>query len=148
MLVGDVTSVDEMGEPQFRDVFALDAAASVELDAGATWRLGVDRGHWALWDGRLVIDDRVSAGARGTLGRVRARADAFVARDHLVALDGVTAAATGGVTALAEADLNRFTTARLRADAGRGFYASGASLGAPRWGAEVLATLTVHAGTR
>jgi hypothetical protein len=149
VMMGAVIGTDAMDLPASESVLALDAGLAVERDAGgATWRLAPDRGHWAMWDGRLVLDDRLTAAVAATAGGLRLRGEGFVARDHLLDLDGLSRATTGGATAIVERDLGRHTTVRVRGDGGRGFYASGAGVDDPRWGLEILATLTMHAGSR
>jgi hypothetical protein len=130
---------------------AIDGEAALSLDAdpgGVHVRLDAGRSHWALWDGRAVIDDRATLSISRTQGRLRLRADLFAARTHLFGLDGLTAAASGGATAVAETDLGRHATVRIRSDLGRGFYTRNATFEDPRWGAEILATLALRAGTR
>lgn len=92
--------------------------------------------------GEIAVEDRGELGASVESRGCSLRADAFAALTTLVAEDAmITRVRSGGVTAVAEAQLGDHASARLRADLGRGFHGE-------RWGAEILATLAVHAGNR
>lgn len=137
-------------EGGFLDVIAGRASASIERDVGrVTARVAAGRDLWPTWDGRAVIDDRVTASVAAELASVRGRVEVSAARVGLLALEtGFDQTDVGGATVIAERDLGGHVTARARVDLGRSVYAAGATFDRPRWAAEGLVSLSVHAGTR
>lgn len=132
-------------------VVVAEPALTVErdLDDELTVRAGAERTHWARYDGHAVIDDRATLGLTRRAGRLRLRAEGFVAKSYLIAADDrITRVLTGGLTCVAETDLGDHAVMRVRTDLGRGFYASGATLDRPRLAGEVLATIDLYAGNR
>ena len=132
------------------DVIAGRAALSLERDLGdATVRVAAGRDLWPTWDGRAVFDDRVTASVRATAAGVRGRVEASAARVRLLDADhGLRDTPVGGVAVIAERDLGDHLTARGHVEVGRSVYAAGASFEAPRWAAESVLSLQLHAGNR
>lgn len=125
------------------------AGASVERDLGPlVARLDAGRHLWPTYDGRAVIDDRVRASLAGDVGPWRGRLELAAARARLVAPDGLTTTDQGGVAVALSRALGDHATARAHVEVARSVYAPGASFAAPRWGAEALASIELHAGNR
>jgi hypothetical protein len=128
-----------------------EAGASIEGDLarGMMVRLAGDRRSRPVWDGRLAIDNRLTASWTVTRRHLRAHVDATAALTRLVAArDRHVDVGTGGVVAEAELDVDPQVTLKARAESGRAAYAVGATLDAPRWATEGLVMLAVHAGDR
>jgi hypothetical protein len=89
----------EVGTPPMahRSALATTYALHGERPVGPmTARVELDRALWPTFDGRTVIEDRVTAGVRGERGAWRGRLDAVVARAHVLTFDGLTGAPRGG----------------------------------------------------
>lgn len=111
-------------------------------------RVDVDRALWPTYDGRAVIEDRVTASVRGERDRWRGRLDAVAARTRVLTLDGLTSAPRGGVSVDVEHALGAHLVARGHVEVAKSVYASGGSFAAPAWGAEASVSIGVHAGNR
>lgn len=116
-------------------------SATLEQDVGdATAHVTAAQDAFPMPTGEYAVEDRVALGV-AMPGRVRLRGDAFAALTTLVTPGAMhTRVRSGGLTGIAELDLGSHATARLRADAGRGFHADD-------WGVELLATLDLHASS-
>jgi hypothetical protein len=123
-----------------------EGAVSVERDLarGITTRLGGERRGWPAWDGRFVVDDRVTWSLFGTRGRLNGRLDAAAASTHLLGIGERHDVATGGVSAETELGLGANLGLKLRSELGRSVYAAGATLDEPRWASETLLMLAAH----
>jgi len=107
------------------------------------------RDAWPLWDGRLVVDDRVTAEVAIHKRRLSLRSQLALARSHLVAVDGtVTDGTTGGLTQIADLTVTRHLTLRSRTEVGVSAYAPGATADAPGRAVETTLTAVLHAGSR
>jgi hypothetical protein len=124
-----------------------EAAASVEHDLarGVTTRLAGERRGWPAWDGRFVVDDRVTGSLFAARGRLSGRVDVAAASTKLLQISGEHAVATGGVTAESQLDLGAGFGLKLHSELGRSVYAQNATLDEPRWASETLLMLAAHA---
>ncbi len=127
--------------------FVGEAAASVECDLarGLTARLAGDRRGWPAWDGRFVVDDRVTGSIFTAPGRLSGRLDIAAARTSLLQIGDRHDVATGGITAESQLDLGAGFALKLRSELGRSVYTAGATLDEPRWASETLLMLAAHA---
>lgn len=136
--------------PGMVDALVGRAGLSLERDlAGVRARVEAGRDLWPTWDGRAVIDDRVTASAAGAIGGVRGRIALSAAAARLLTAGGtLTTTTVGGLSASGERALTGCLTARGYLEVGRSVYAAGASFEAPRWAAEGMLSLQLHAGNR
>jgi len=153
LAIGSVTPVDDAGRPATSLTTGVGHVA-VARSSGpdhkiTTVSVSAGREHWPLWDGRLVVDDRVTVALAVTGRRMRTRAEASLGRLHLIAArTPVTTAVTGGLTSILDRDLGRHVTVRVRTEVGWSVYAPGATPEAPRPAIESLVSAVVHLGNR
>jgi hypothetical protein len=121
-----------------------DASAEYDLVRGLTTRLAGERAGWPAYDGRYVVDDRVTWSLFGHRGRLSGRLDVSAASTHLLAIGDRHDVTTGGVTTESELDLGAGFGVKLRSELGRSVYARGATLDEPRWASETLLMLAAH----
>lgn len=118
-------------------------------DAAITLSARVARDVWPLWDGRVVIDDRATLGYGQRRRKLRLRGEVSAARSHHLAHDStLTSGNTGGLTTIAEYEVNRHLTVRSRNELGWSVYAAGATVDAPVRAVEAMVTAVVHTGSR
>jgi hypothetical protein len=127
-----------------------EASASVEYDLahGVTTRLAGDRRGWPAWDGRFVVDDRVTWSILAGLGRLSGQLDVAAASTHMLEVGERHDVGTGGVTAEGQLDLGTGFGLKLRSELGRSVYAPGATFDEPRWASETLLMLAAHVARR
>jgi hypothetical protein len=122
-----------------------DASVERDLAHGAVTRLALERHGWPVWDGRFVVDDRVTWSVQATRARWSGRIDLAAAATHLLRIDGEHVVPTGGVTADGRLALGDGFALELRSEVGRSVYAPGATFDTPRWASETLLMLAAHA---
>lgn len=102
-----------------------DAAAEMDLGVAIAGLRGTRTSH-ALFDGQIVLDDRVSATLRTERKRWSGRAEGFLARQEVVRDTPGATVGTGGGVLEASYKLDDTLTATLRTEAGRTLTAASA----------------------